>query len=191
MRDRETDSWWSIMTGNAIGGEMDGADLVELPFGEKATWGDWVSRHPDTQVLSVDGVEHDPIDHYDSYFSSDDTFRGLTIKDQRLKPKDSIFTFRLDDAPYAITHASIQGTRLLAVADQDRSILVYRKPGVSMFASSEAYLVDADQASASPDTAQLLEKARSGNASGFTKLPGIDTFWYTWISANKDSKLIQ
>ena len=31
MRDRETDSWWSIMTSEAIGGELDGADLVELP----------------------------------------------------------------------------------------------------------------------------------------------------------------
>ena len=24
MRDRETDSWWSIMTSDAIGGELDG-----------------------------------------------------------------------------------------------------------------------------------------------------------------------
>jgi hypothetical protein len=37
LRDRETDSWWSIMTSDAIGGELDGTDLEELPFGEKTT----------------------------------------------------------------------------------------------------------------------------------------------------------
>ena len=46
MRDRETDSWWSIMTSNAIGGELEGAELVELPVGEKTTWGAWRARHP-------------------------------------------------------------------------------------------------------------------------------------------------
>ncbi len=48
MRDRETDSWWSIMTSAAIGGELDGTDLVELPYGEKTTWGKWRKRYPDT-----------------------------------------------------------------------------------------------------------------------------------------------
>jgi len=191
MRDRETDSWWSIMTGNAIGGKMDGADLVELPYGEKTTWGDWVSRYPQSLVLSVNGVEHDPVSSYDRYFSSDDTFRGLEIKDRRLKPKESIFTFRLDEQPYAIAHASIQGARLLEIAGQNRAVLVFREPGISMFASSEAYLVEASLGKSDADTAQLLEQARSGNTAGFTKLPGIDTFWYTWISANKDSKLLR
>ena len=40
MRDRETDSWWSIMTGEAIGGELQGAPLDELTNWEKARWGD-------------------------------------------------------------------------------------------------------------------------------------------------------
>lgn len=52
MRDRETDSWWSIVTSTAIGGPMAGARLVELPYGERTTWGDWVARHPTSLVLS-------------------------------------------------------------------------------------------------------------------------------------------
>ena len=191
MRDRETDSWWSIMTSTAIGGRMNGADLVELPFGEKTTWEDWISRYPATKVLSVNGVEHDPTSHYDSYFSSDETFRGLEIKDRRLQPKESIFTFRLDDEPYAIPHASIHGARLIEVAGQDRLVLLFREPGISMLASTEAYLLDSDLGGGGVDTAQLLAKARSESSAGVTKLPGIDTFWYTWISANKDSKLLR
>ncbi len=58
MRDRETDSWWSIMTSRAIGGPLDGAQLVELPVSTKSTWGQWRRAHPRTLVLSVDGVEY-------------------------------------------------------------------------------------------------------------------------------------
>ena len=141
-------------------------------------------------MLSVNGVEHDPKDHYKSYFSSDDTFRGLEIKDRRLKPKESIFTFRLDDEPYAIAHTSIQGSRLLDISGQDRLLLVFREPGISMFASTEAYLLKPSLGESGADTTQLLAQARSGTESGSTKLTGIDTFWYTWISANKDSKLL-
>ncbi len=93
MRDRETDSWWSIMTSTAIGGELEGEQLVELPISEKATWGDWSARYPDTLVLSIDGEEHVPENRYDNYFASDGTFRDLEIDDNRLPPKAPIFSF--------------------------------------------------------------------------------------------------
>ena len=58
MRDRETDSWWSIMTSDAIGGELVGTDLVELPRGEKVTWKDWRRRHPDPGLGSDPWTGH-------------------------------------------------------------------------------------------------------------------------------------
>ena len=67
MRDRETDSWWSLMSSQAIGGELDGSGLDEMVASEKAQWSDGVSRHPDTLVLSVDGVEHGESNRYDNY----------------------------------------------------------------------------------------------------------------------------
>ena len=36
MRDRETDSWWSIMTSTAIGGALQGAELVANSVEERA-----------------------------------------------------------------------------------------------------------------------------------------------------------
>ena len=55
MRDKETDSFWSIMTGDALSGELKGTSLVELPYGEKVRFGEWVERYPDTLVLTVKG----------------------------------------------------------------------------------------------------------------------------------------
>lgn len=76
MQDKETDTYWSLMEGRALAGELEGTPLVELPAGEKTTWGDWVARYPESLVLSVDGFEHDEIDPYENYFDSSEGFRG-------------------------------------------------------------------------------------------------------------------
>ena len=95
MRDRETDSWWSIMSSDAIGGELNGADLTELPVGVKTQWGDWVEQYPETLVLSVAGEEHTANNPYDNYLTGEGTFRGLEVDDQRLPPKAPIYSFHV------------------------------------------------------------------------------------------------
>jgi hypothetical protein len=192
MRDRETDSWWSIMTSDAIGGELNGADLVELPRGEKMTWKDWRERHPDTLVLSVGGEEHVENNPYQNYFSSDGTFRNLEIEDKRLAPKDSIYSFWLNDEPYAVPHRSYEGGKLFKVKGLDgQRLFLYRSPGSSIFEGSRAYLVDEQVASANSQTDKLLAMAGDEDDNGIAVLPGFDTFWYSWISVNEKTHLIK
>ncbi len=189
MRDRETDSWWSIMTSEAIGGEMEGADLVELPVAEKATWGDWRSRHPDTLALTVDGRQHEPRNPYRDYFANDRTFRGLEVADQRLPPKAPIFGFFLDGRARAVPHAAVEGGRLVSLDGGDGEgvrLLFHRRPGASMFASTSAWrLADGAEGTAG----ELVTAARAGG-DGFEPLTGIDTFWYNWVAVNQDSELL-
>ena len=190
MRDRETDSWWSIMTSDAIGGELEGADLQELPVGEKATWKSWRERHPDTLVLSVDGEEHVANNPYDNYFASDGTFRDLEIDDRRLEPKASIYSFWLDGEPWAVAHEAFRGGKVLEVDGLDgRQLLLYRSKKGPIYESSRAYLVDRDLAS-SHDPQKLLTMADS-EQSGIEPLPGFDTFWYTWVATNSHTHLIE
>ncbi len=141
MRDRETDSWWSIMSSDAIGGPLDGADLEELPFGTKIRWGEWRQLHPDTLVLSVDGREHVESNPYDNYFASDGTFRGLEIDDDRLAPKEPIYSFRLGGRPFAVPHRAVEGGATFAVGD--RQLLFFRRPGAEPLASTEAWAIPA------------------------------------------------
>ena len=190
MRDRETDSWWSIMTSDAIGGDLQGADLQELPVGEKTTWKAWRRRHPDTLVLSVDGEEHIANNPYDNYFASDGTFRDLEIEDQRLDPKDSIYSFWFDDEPWAVPHEAYRGGKLLEVDGLDgKLLLLYRTKKGPIYESSRAYLVDKDLASGN-DVQKLLAMADS-SAGGIEPLPGFDTFWYTWVATNPQTHLIE
>ena len=76
MQDQETDTYWSLMKGRAIGGRLKGTELEELAVGKKARWKDWVEEHPDTLVLSVAGNEDLPFNPYSDYLESSKTFGG-------------------------------------------------------------------------------------------------------------------
>ena len=120
MQDREADSYWSIMTGESVGGALAGTPLDELPIGEKASWNDWLARHPDTLVLSVEGFEDVPFNPYDRYFSDDDGFRGQRAVDDRLDTKDPVYGFEMDGAYYAIPFRLAEGGRTFDRGSVDR-----------------------------------------------------------------------
>ncbi len=195
MRDRETDSWWSIMTGRALGGTLEGSRLRELPVGEKVTWGEWRRRHPDTKVLSVDGVEHDPRNPYADYFESARTFRRIQAKDRRLPAKAPIFAFRLGETPYAVPFETLEGGAVLPVADG--VVFAWRRRGAPLFEGTEAYLLrdrspgdvtfadgswHAEGATFDPERGWRREDG--GVPDGIERLAGFDTFWYSWSNTN-------
>lgn len=194
MRDRETDSWWSIVTGDAVGGDLKGQKLLELPVGEKVRWGEWRERYPDTQVLSVDGREHDPRNPYAEYFNSDRTFQHLEAKDPRLPAKEPIFAFDLDDGRYAVPHSAIEDGASIVIGNNE--IFLFRRTGADVFESTRAYIVTH---SASPKKTRIKKQngvwvdSKSGAEfsplSGFpgdpenvAKLVGFDTFWYSFAN---------
>lgn len=193
MRDRETDSWWSIITADAIGGPLEGTALTELPVGEKVQWSEWVRRHPQTRVLSIDGVEHVEKDPYADYFRSERTFRDLEIDDRRLPPKEPIFAFQLGGKAWAAPHAAVENGRVLRA--DEREIYLHRPEGASIFASTEAYRLlsrsapENGSASGKPfDLETVRAAARRGEAE---RLPGIDTFWYSWVAIHRGSELLR
>ena len=212
MRDRETDSWWSIMTGTAIGGNLNGTRLKELPGSQKMQWKDWVEKYPDTKVLSVDGIEHDESDPYANYFTSDGGFRGMSSEDKRLDDKAPIFAFQLDDQAYAVTHEALEGGAVFTLGD-GRQVFLYRDPGSSMFASTLGY-VSAKKTQESRfavrdgqwiDTATgsvfdagagfpydtHAGAAKEGESVGLFMLGGFDTFWYIWSTTHHMPTLLE
>jgi hypothetical protein len=207
MRDRETDSWWSIITGDAIGGELQGAPLKELPVGEKTQWGKWRKAHPNTLVLSIDGKEHELRDPYAGYFTSPDGFRGLSSEDTRLSDKASIYAFQLDGTPYAVPHTQIEGGAVFQI-DKEREVFLYRVPGSEIFASTLAYISKRtgkesrfskndgrwyDTVSGAvfdEEKGFPLESDGSLNQRAAARLTGFDTFWYTWTTTHQSVVLL-
>jgi len=195
MRDRETDSWWSIMRSRAIGGELEGSELHELPYGEKTTWARWRARHPKTLVLSVDGTEHIDGSPYADYFGSERTFRDLEVSDDRLAPKAPIFAFWLDGRPYAVAHAVIRSGKLAEAETEEGPIRLYfhRQRDAHLHASSAAFRLTGELAEVdAKELAKRLRAAVEGRQdAALTPLEGFDTFWYTWAKANPKTMLVR
>jgi hypothetical protein len=51
--DRNTESLWTQLSGEAISGELKGQRLSRLPVAH-TTWSDWQQRYPETQILSTE-----------------------------------------------------------------------------------------------------------------------------------------
>ena len=178
------------MTSDAIGGDLDGTDLVALPVGEKVTWKAWLKRHPDTLVLSVEGEEHVENNPYDNYFTSEGTFRDLEVEDHRLDPKAPIYSFWHNGEPWAVPHAAFKGGKVFKVEGlEGRQLFLYRTKKGPIYESSRAYLVNDDLAAAKSPKKLQIEVA--SGAEGIEPLPGFDTFWYTWVAVNENTHLIE
>ena len=67
MYDRQTDSLWSQLLGEAVAGPMMGTKLEFLPA-LQTTWEDWKTSHPETIALDKGYTGSD--DPYESYYNS-------------------------------------------------------------------------------------------------------------------------
>jgi hypothetical protein len=198
MMDKETDSYWSTIGGVSLTGEYEGTRLEELAVSEKIQWKDWVAKHPDTLVLSIDGVEHEPVNPYANYFSSESGFRGSEAEDDRLATKASIFGFQRDGRPYAIPFEAFEAGAVFDVGEH--KIFLYRPRDVEIFYSTLAF-VDAGRGFARRDGTWVhlesgarfdpIQASFSGGKGGeIRRLDGFDTFWFNWSMTHPDTEVL-
>jgi hypothetical protein len=200
MQDKETDSFWSIMTGDAVKGDLLGTRLQELPVGVKIQWRAWKAAHPDTLVLSVGGVEHIDNNPYDNYVRSDAGFRDAEARDKRLPTKAPVFSFQLAGVPYAAPFESFEGGHTFSLGE-DLHVFLFRPAGVEVFYSTLAFrsddpgFVEKDDgwyhlgsgAHFDPDLGSFV--GGQGQAPG--RLEGFDTFWFNWSMTHPDTRVLR
>ncbi len=199
MQDKETDSYWSIMTGDAMAGELKGTRLEELSHGTKAQWKDWKAKHPETLILSVEGVEHIENSPYDNYFSSPDGFRGVTAADERLPTKEAIYAFQIAGKAFAIPYSETVGGT--AFETPGSSVFLYRPEGAALFASTLAYQTTDGSFEKKEGTWRHVdsgaifdpEQRRFATPTGETIAPlsGFDTFWFNWSMTHPESEILK
>ncbi len=205
MQDKQTDTYWSIMSGKAEAGALAGTALVELPVSEKLTWAEWYARHPDTLVLSVtrrtdDGqtvTSQDPgSDEYGNYFASEEGFRDYEATDTRLDTKDQIHAFLHDGVAYAIDLRRVVGGKVFELHEGTK-ILIYREATDQMFRGSSAFLSSAGFEQRGGSWFELSTNAafnaitRDFGGAPVKRLNGFDTFWYTWSLTHTDTELLR
>lgn len=196
MQDKQTDTYWSIMAGTAIGGELDGTKLRELPVSAKVRWDDWRERHPDTLVLSVEGREHAP-DAYQRYWEDPAGYRGQQATDDRLATKDPIFAFEYGGTRFAVPATSAVGGVVHALPEGP-TVFLWRSGEAEIFQSTAAYLSWSGGFERDGDTwVETTSRARFDTSTGRFRggavepLVGFDTFWYNWSLTNPDTRVLR
>ena len=88
MYDRQTDTLWSQLLGEAVEGPLTGTKLEFVPSWQ-TTWSDWKAQHPDTIALDKGlGGSRDP---YTSYYNSPSSgVIGENRVDDRLYVKEFV-----------------------------------------------------------------------------------------------------
>jgi Protein of unknown function (DUF3179) len=128
MYDRETESWWQQFCGEAIVGELTGAELEQLPA-RIVSWKELRNEHPDALVLDRDtGFERDygrnPYAGYDSV-DSPPIFATRNEDDDRLPPKERVVYVEAGDDALAVPYSSLARERLIR-AETSRGELAVR-----------------------------------------------------------------
>ena len=106
MWDRQTESWWQQLTGEAIVGELAGKVLTFLPAA-LVSYGDFKQANPEGLVLSrATGYPRDygsnPYTGYDKADSHPFLYDGAL--DDRLPPKERVVTVTVGDADVAFPY---------------------------------------------------------------------------------------
>ena len=193
MLDQETDTYWSLMKGKALAGELKGETLKELPVGEKLPWKVWRDRHPTTKILSVNGKENRR-NKFGEYFKNAKGFRGITAKDQRLETKAPIFAFHHNNKSFAIRHADADGGKTFSLPDGGE-IFLFRTASDDIMRSTAAFVsangFTKKEGQWTENSTELVfdQSTRTFANNAVKRIGGFDTYWYNWSLNNPDTEV--
>ncbi len=203
MYDRQTESLWSQLLGEAVEGELKGTKLEFFPSAI-TTWGEWKTRYPDTVAL-VKGYtgSRDP---YGSYYQSGQAgVIGETYQDNRLPTKQFVVGVALEDEAVAypfsvlslepVVNDEIGDTPVLVVFGEDQlSTAVFdRQVGdqTLTFSLSDPARLTLTDAETGSTWQGLTGMATGGPLAGerLTRLKSTNSFWFGWKDFYPDTRV--
>jgi len=200
MYDRQTETYWSQIQGEAIVGPLVPGTLELMP--STTEWSQWRDAHPETRVLSRDtGIypastyDRDP---YSGYATRDQVGFGVDAVDDRLHSKTLVHGVVAGGRAVAYPEDTIEaqdvindrvgGVPVAVVEDQrDGGIRAFRRQvngSTVRFSAAEDGLVDGSGERWTFDGA-----ARSGPHAGASleRLPTHGFYWFAWSTFHPDT----
>lgn len=198
MYDRGTDqpSLWSQVRGEAVVGPLTGSKLKLLPI-VQTTWKDWRNNHSNTEVLSLDTgfARNYNFNPYAGYDKDPELFFPVNHKDPRLPIKEWIFGIIIDKSAKAyplevmknkmVVNDVLGGTNIVLIANEETgSVQVYERKNYRLKGSFDI-LTDEEGKTWDLTDDFLISK----NGDKLRRLPGIYAFWFSWVTAYKNTEL--
>jgi hypothetical protein len=133
MWDRQTESWWQQITGEAIVGELTGQRLEMLPA-TIISWEEFRQQFPNGRVLSRDtgssrSYGRNPYVGYDQVDQPPFLFEGEL--DGRLPPKERVVTVSVGGEDVAYSFSVLTEQRVIADHVGGQPIVVFFQPGTT------------------------------------------------------------
>lgn len=205
LYDRETESFWDQITGEAIAGPLVGGRLEPIPV-DIVPWSAWKRAYPDTLVLSLDTGYDRPYDQYPygDYRTSNSVYFNTDFQDSRLHPKDRVIGVALNDRAKAYPQAVLDkhdNRNVIHDILGDTPILVVQEP-----ASREVHVfkrrVDGRELTFRVASGALVDRetgsrwtfdgrARGGTFQGrqLEELAATPVFWFAWATYHPGTAL--
>jgi hypothetical protein len=205
MYDQGTQSLWSNLTGEPVGGPLlgKGVALPVLPV-TVTTWADWHVMHPETTVLSETtgfGRDYTPGAAYGRYFASPDTMFPVWKRDTRLPPKTWVFALRLGAAARAYPLETLYAERVtndrignidvvLVSSPEGGAVRAYRRDGRELVEGPSKNVVLDVQTGEALEVREEGLIATSGNTM-LARVPGHRAYWFGWFAFFPDTTLYE
>jgi len=203
MYDKATKSLWSTILGKPVVGPLvdKNIELATLPV-ETTTWGEWRTRHPNTQVLSINtghSRNYDEGEAYKDYFADDDLMFPVLKLDSRLPNKARVFIPRSKDfeaQPLAISVDYLKRKKIHQDQIGEQNLLIITESN----GASRAYAIDEQQFKSykngrlldnNNNLWEVTEEALIGpEKARFLRLPAHEIFWFAWINFFPETRII-
>lgn len=218
MFDRQTESLWPQLAGEAVAGALTGEQLRPFPV-QTVSFGDWRKAHPRGWVLSRDtganrNYGQNPYPGYDDIDSTPFLFDGEL--DGRLAAKAHVVGIADDDAAVAVSLARLRDERVVNVELSGRPVVVWWQPGTSS-ALDDAEVANGRDVGTTgvfdptvdgqelqfravrggfrdEETSTIwnvLGEAQSGPLAGtaLTPIAHADSFWFAWAAFSPDTTI--
>ncbi len=132
MWDRQTESWWQQVTGEAIVGEMVGTQLEMIPT-QLVSFADFKAAFPEAQVLSQKtgfsrNYGQNP---YRGYDTDQRPFLFADIPDPRLQAVDRVVVVVNGDTAKAYPYKILTAEKVVADAVGNQDVVIFWKSGTT------------------------------------------------------------
>ena len=203
MYDRQTDTLWSQLIGEAVKGPLNGTKLTLIPS-QLTSWGGWKKEHPDTLALDIGGPASDP--YRDYYFTGGSGVLGKHHDDDRLEQKALVVGVVGESSQRAYSYRALSLDPIINDTFEGRP-LVLSLNGTSASTAVYDRTVDGEVLTfaATQDLSQMIDletesvwsqssgKAVSGPLKGkqLGSVYAFTSFWFSWRDFYTETELYE
>lgn len=165
LYDRQTNSLWLQLSGQAVSGSCQGEQLKMMPS-EVTTWGEWRKKHPNTEILSTNTGHCRDYEKmaYADYFMSKELMFPVRNRNRLIPPKTKIIGLEID--------GKIKAYPLFVLPDSKTKIIQENIDGLTV-------QIHHDRSTESAHVTDL-----NGNM-----LPSVSTYWFAWYAFHPETEL--